>query len=323
MKKLTIAIPTWNRASRLNIFLKQLLDYIESSKFTSEVEVLVSDNASTDDTRTIILSHQSLYLEKKVAFVHLENHTADSLFDENIRRCYQGSSGQYVWFSSDDDNLYPEAISTIMETIFHENSGAFYFNFKQPPYSEENPRVKRNSRYEFINKECVDELYEIVSYPKLTSMVIRNGVKSSQPKVKNLGFYHLELFIRAAHQFGGFVKSKQFVAYTDDDFMDQIRYVPYVGNSLNEQLGEFLPEINLMDYYQSLSVPHTCPLSSSLNMLGASYRNKIEVPDFIRTELWSTISKEFRWENISVASVIEIFKFVLSFSVLRRQWRVD
>jgi len=323
MKNLTIAIPTWNRASRLNIFLKQLLDHIESSKFNSEVEVLVSDNGSTDDTRTIILSHQPLYLEKKVAFVHLENPAADSFFDENVRRCYEGSSGQYVWFSSDDDNLYPEAISTIMETINYENSGAFYFNFKQPPYCEKNPLIKKNSINEFIDKESIDELHQIVSYPKLTSMVIRNGVKSSQPKVKELGFYHVELFIRAAHQFGGFVKSKQFVAYADDDCMDQIRYIPYVGNGLNEQLREFLPEINLMDYYQSLKVPHTCPLSSSLNMLGAFYRNKIEVPDFIRKELWSTISKEFRWENISVASMLEIIKFVLSFSILRRKWRVD
>lgn len=323
MKKLTIAIPTWNRASRLNIFLKELLDHIENSEFTSEVEVLVSDNASTDSTRKVILSHQSLFLEKKVAFVHLENHAADSFFDENVRRCYEGSSGQYVWFSSDDDNLYPDAISTIMETIIKENSGAFYFNFKQPPYCEQNPKVKKNSRYEVINKDSVDELQEIVGYPKLTSMVIHNGLKNLQPKVKELGFYHLELFVKAAHQFGGFVKSKQFVAYADDDFIDQIRYAPYVGNNLNVQLMEFLPEINLMDYYQSLKIPYTCPLSSSLNLLGAFYRNKTKVPYFIRKELWSTISKEFRWKNISAASLVEILKFFLSFSILRRKWRID
>ena len=51
-KKLTIIVPTYNRSKSLNALLQLLRD--DTLNLINEIAVLVSDNASTDDTLSLI-----------------------------------------------------------------------------------------------------------------------------------------------------------------------------------------------------------------------------------------------------------------------------
>ena len=51
---LTIAIPTYNRPSYLDINLKQLFHNWKQLEVKNELEILISNNHSTDNTDTII-----------------------------------------------------------------------------------------------------------------------------------------------------------------------------------------------------------------------------------------------------------------------------
>jgi len=321
MKILTIAIPTYNRGHRLEKALRDLLQHIESSRFLSDIEVLVSDNGSPDNTRSIISAQKHFFLEKGIAFTHLNNEI-NLGFDENIRRCYEGASGEYVWFLSDDDNLFPDAISSIMSELDSKSVVALYFNFKQKPYDFESPIVKNHLEFTTINKDNISCLRDVVGWPKLTSMVVKKvDINLSRQDIV-FGFYHVEIFVRAVIKCGGFVSSPKFLAYPDDDYIDHIEFPPYIGNMLNKQLLNFLTDLNLADWYESLCVPHVSPLGSSFQMLGASYRNKIKIGDNLRAALWGTIFKELRLRNINTSALREILKFILSSTVLRRNWKL-
>ena len=321
MTILTIAIPTYNRGYRLERTLRDLLQHGVSSGFSSDIEVLVSDNGSPDNTRSIISSQKHFFLEKGIVFTHLDN-KKNLGFDGNIWRCYEGASSEYVWFLSDDDNLFPDAISNIMSELGRKSTVALYFNFNQKPYDCESPLVKSRLEYTTINKDNISCLRDVVAWPKLTAMVVKK-IEISLPRPgMNLGFYHVEIFIRAVVKCGGFVSSTKFLAYPDEDYMDHIDFPPYVGNRLNEQLLNLLTDLNLADCYESFGRQHVSPLDSSLQFLGRSYRNHIEISDELREELWETIFKELRWKNINTLTLWEILKFILSSTVLRRNWKL-
>ena len=93
---LSICIPTYNRSK----YLKELLDVIhkQSIDFAEEVEVVISDNASTDDTSSVI----DIYKTKFLNFVvnRWEKNTGTRF---NVCNIPIFASGKHVWFFFDDD----------------------------------------------------------------------------------------------------------------------------------------------------------------------------------------------------------------------------
>lgn len=94
--KLSIAIPTYNGSRYIREALDSIISQLDD--IDEEVEIVVSDNASTDQTPEIIREYQNKYSFIKY-FRNEENIGADRNFDLAIRR----SAGEYVWLFSDDD----------------------------------------------------------------------------------------------------------------------------------------------------------------------------------------------------------------------------
>lgn len=97
--KVTIAIPTYNRSQLLKTSLKSALaqDY-------SDFQVLVLDNASTDDTEAVVRS----FADERITYVR--NETNIGLFG-NWQRVIEINSSPYLSFLPDDDTLLPNFIS--------------------------------------------------------------------------------------------------------------------------------------------------------------------------------------------------------------------
>lgn len=107
-KLLTIAIPTWNRARYLEIALSQLTR--EKHNLT-EVEILVSDNASTDDTSDVV--SQAVATGLAIRYLRNEKNIGS---DRNIAQAFNESSGQYVVIMGDDDVLVDGILAQL---IYH------------------------------------------------------------------------------------------------------------------------------------------------------------------------------------------------------------
>jgi glycosyltransferase involved in cell wall biosynthesis len=106
---LTIAIPTYNRATMIGPLLAALLEQMHDEK---RVELLVSDNASTDGTREVIRTYQNSGL----AIRYIRNGTNLGA-DRNILQCFEQAHGQYVWIFSDDDLILPGSLQRILSAL--------------------------------------------------------------------------------------------------------------------------------------------------------------------------------------------------------------
>src|SRR5450631_1177501 len=106
---LTIAIPTYNRAPLLGRLLSTLF---EQTRNESRVEVIVSDNASPDNTIEIVQKFLSLGMSLR----YIRN-TEDLGPDANLLQCYEQAAGKYVWVFGDDDMIEPGGLSAILKHL--------------------------------------------------------------------------------------------------------------------------------------------------------------------------------------------------------------
>jgi abequosyltransferase len=106
---LTIAIPTYNRALLLGRLLSTLF---EQTRNESRVEVIVSDNASPDNTIEIVQKFLSLGMSLR----YIRN-TEDLGPDANLLQCYEQAAGKYVWVFGDDDMIEPGGLSAILKHL--------------------------------------------------------------------------------------------------------------------------------------------------------------------------------------------------------------
>lgn len=120
---LTIAVPTYNREQHLRCQLGCLL--AEISMHSSRVQVLVSDNCSSDGTHAYLAD-----IKAKVpaywSFVHQPENLG---LIGNIRFCINGSHSDYLWIVSDDDILKPGIVARILELIDTKRPGLLHLGW--------------------------------------------------------------------------------------------------------------------------------------------------------------------------------------------------
>ena len=116
---LTIAIPTFNRA----IWLEQSLDIIENElKFLNHhVEVIISNNASTDDTNIVIEKHI-----RNNAFVFFEQSENIGAV-RNIMFLTERAKGEYLWVLGDDDFIYKGFLNNLLNVIKNSENVSLFF----------------------------------------------------------------------------------------------------------------------------------------------------------------------------------------------------
>ena len=103
--KLSICIPTYNRAALLRETLENVI-----AQATNEVEIVVSDNASPDNTEEIVRGFQKRF-PRLTYFRQSENRGAD----RNYLNAVACAQGEYCWLLGDDDLLEDGAIACLLE----------------------------------------------------------------------------------------------------------------------------------------------------------------------------------------------------------------
>ena len=114
---LTIAIPTYNRAS----YLKETLDQLSLeilSYHLNDIEILVSDNDSQDNTQQVVADASRPEFE----ILYLKN-LSNIGPDANIAQCFNAAKGHYVLILGDDDLFYDGSLKWLMTVIRQQEYG--------------------------------------------------------------------------------------------------------------------------------------------------------------------------------------------------------
>ena len=121
---LSITIPTWNRADLLNSALSYLLP--QFLPYTGIIELIVSDNGSTDDTKDVISKYIREYPAIKIiSFTQPRNIGHSS----NVRKCRELSKGKFLWVLSDDEFILDGVIAKIINYLINnQDIGGIFVN---------------------------------------------------------------------------------------------------------------------------------------------------------------------------------------------------
>lgn len=114
MKLLTVAIPTYNGELTISESIFSILksfDYCNSD----EVEMIISDNASNDNTASLV---NSIIDNNRKYDIKYYKNNANMGGDCNFDLCIKRASGKYVWLFSDSEKIINEkAIYHILEVL--------------------------------------------------------------------------------------------------------------------------------------------------------------------------------------------------------------
>lgn len=120
-KLLTIAIPTYNRSPFLEESLKRICFQLKG--YEDLVELLVSDNCSSDNTMHVIKKFQN----EGTAIIYNRN-SVNRGMDGNFVYCFQNATSKYVWILGDDDYLVEGTLVRILELIKNGEYGLIHLS---------------------------------------------------------------------------------------------------------------------------------------------------------------------------------------------------
>lgn len=186
---LTIAIPTYNRSACLK---ERLLEIQQQAD--ERLQVLVSDNCSTDDTETIVRS-----LQVEMPAVRYHKNEINLGFDGNVLKLYELADTRYIWFLGDDDAILEHGISRVLDAITHYQPAVAIFRFKD----DDDPFRKKSASGPtadliYDRMEDLPDLRILFNAIFLSVVVIERNPKIDVgflEKYANTGFIHITLLL--------------------------------------------------------------------------------------------------------------------------------
>lgn len=160
----SIVIPTFNRSA----LLIEALASIEKQTY-KDLEVVVIDDASTDDTAEKIAEFSGLNivfhkLEKNIGYIAARNKGIDL------------ASGSYISFLDSDDRMLPDKIDFLVSEAIKTNAAFVYAGWRWMNFDSSTVRVERTP----------DNKGEINGLPRWCYNVVPDLVKTNV--MKNYGF---------------------------------------------------------------------------------------------------------------------------------------
>lgn len=191
---LTIAIPTYNGSKTIRNMLDLLLP-----QCNEQVEFLISDNCSTDNTEAIIDEYKSKWSD-------IEYHRNDVNIgpDANFLQCMQMAKGRFTWLVSDDDVVMEGAVEKVLNYLsMHEDVGLVYVttrDFRGTYTSAGNCTIHRPEvEADLYTKNKVEFMTYAGTYWGFMSSYICNTVRFNEIKKpeRYYGTYWLQSYIHA------------------------------------------------------------------------------------------------------------------------------
>ncbi len=114
---LSICIPTYNRAVILAESLENLHKQMHFFNDNS-IEIIISDNCSTDDTTNVV----NRYIKQNLPIVYNRN-KENVGSNRNFLKCIHLARGKYIWLLGDDDYLTDGSLDYLVSLLRKDNYG--------------------------------------------------------------------------------------------------------------------------------------------------------------------------------------------------------
>lgn len=125
---LSILIPTYNRANFLARLLQEIESQLSCQSISSQVEVLIADNCSNDDT----MKSATLYTSKYSNWSYVKR-SLNVGPDANMMALLESANGIYCWFIGDDDLPRAGLIAQVLACLMQVHPSLLYLRSRWAP----------------------------------------------------------------------------------------------------------------------------------------------------------------------------------------------
>lgn len=177
---LSICIPTYNRAEKLDKNLNLLVNAV--GKYEN-IEIFISDNCSSDNTKSIVSKYLSL---TNIICYHQNEENIGP--DRNFLQCFNLAKGKYVWLLGDDDYVYEDSLKDIIKVL---NNGEYGLVHLRKFNSTNEPLIYTNSQSFLVD---VDFMITFMSANIINSKYVSSVAVSENMFSSNLlqVFFYIE-----------------------------------------------------------------------------------------------------------------------------------
>jgi len=116
---LSICIPTYNREK----FIRENLNILKNEIGNLQVELIISDNCSKDNTQDVVRN----FIKEGLVCTYIRN-KENMGGDLNFVQCFQKATGKYIWLLGDDDYLTKGSLKPIVEYLESHEVGMFHID---------------------------------------------------------------------------------------------------------------------------------------------------------------------------------------------------
>lgn len=121
---LSICIPTYNRAEKLQQCLENIICQFKNDGIENLIEVVISDNASIDNTTEIVKKFQESF--NNIKYFRNEKNIG---MDENIINSVVKANGKYCWHIGDDDFIQNGVLEFLVDFLSKKEVALLTVNF--------------------------------------------------------------------------------------------------------------------------------------------------------------------------------------------------
>ncbi len=284
--KISIVIPVYNVAR----YIRRCLDSVMSQTFSGELECIIVDDASPDNSmdivRDMLKSYEGTIIFKTIT--HDRNKGLSGARNTGIRH----ATGEYLYFLDSDDEITPDCIESLAQMasvhpgtdIVQGNlvvTDPLYKGFELTQFGFPEYTADR----QWIQRHMLDDI-PVTAWNKLIrkKFLLRNnlwfkeGLIHEDEHWKYLSFQHVESM--------AFCMTPTYIYYRNADSLTEVKFKDRNFESLLRIYREFLADIPFPHQYRK-DLTYAVGLSKRLNQLKEPEKFMADFKAFIKEQLHS------------------------------------
>lgn len=197
---LSLCIPTYNRERCLKDCLDSIVSQFNNPDIFNQVEVVISDNNSNDNTEKLVQEYR-----KKWNNIKYFKSNKNLGFDRNVLNVVDRAQGEYCWLLGDDDGLFPDAIGYMLEKLkLREfkycivNCLGYDNNLRNPALRRPNFAIESNQYFNSLKEgvKAMDKKQLVGSFCGLSIQIFDRQIWQAWPdKQEYIGSNGMHLYV--------------------------------------------------------------------------------------------------------------------------------
>lgn len=204
----SIVIPTYNRAADLQFAL-----YCIFQQTFSDFEVVISDNCSNDNTKSVVQNIK----DKRIRYFRLKKAVGNAF---NFNNAIKQARGKYIFLHSDDDFIvYPNSLQELHNELIKQNPGYVRVNYASLSLDKKHifyyriakPFIRNEYFPPFLENEKILSIILDSDPYFISGIIFKNNVPKNIKIIDSDPLPCIELFFYLIRNYGAYFIAKHHI----------------------------------------------------------------------------------------------------------------